>query len=80
MAEKLTEPRYEEEAMACCAEAEPESLASILATALKRIEKLEAQVEYLNVKLNTRPGRDELASELEHHILSRLQLQMGHRR
>ena len=79
MAEKLTEPRYEEEAMACCAEAEPESLAHILATMQKRIEKLEAQVEYLNAKLNTRPGRDELASELEHHILIRLRSQTGMR-
>lgn len=59
--------------MAECA-AEPESLASIIATALKRIEVLEDQVEYLNAKLNTRQGRDELSVELEHHIAHRIKM------
>jgi hypothetical protein len=70
---------YDEEPMTCRPEEESESLTSILARALKRIEVLEDQVKYLNAKLNTRQGRDELAIEFEQVMLMRLQNQMGRR-
>lgn len=63
-----------------CAAEPKESLASVLADALNRIRALEDQVEYLNAKLNTRQGRNELAVELEHHILARIQNHTGRRR